>query len=290
VTHPFAKILALMALLIGGMALASLCMIVIALAQGVDLAVLMESFTTGESKLPVSVLRSMLWVQAIAGFLIPSFIFGLLFYRRNWKEYFMIHRAPSLVVLICGIVALFASYPLVQLSFELNSAIPLPDWMTEMEDNAAEVLKEILVMETFGSFLLTVILVAILPGIGEELVFRGILQKQLEAWTRNPVVAVWIAAIIFSGIHMQFEGFLPRVVLGAVLGYIYLWSRNLWVPIAAHALNNGMQVAVLYYTGVDLSNIEKEPQMDLNVWVIVLSILVLYGCYHLMKQSAKEPV
>jgi membrane protease YdiL (CAAX protease family) len=133
-------------------------------------------------------------------------------------------------------------------------------------------------MESFGAFLLTLILVAVLPGIGEELIFRGVLQREITNWTRRPVLSVWIAAIVFSAIHMQFEGFFPRVALGAVLGFLYLWSNNLWIPILVHAVNNGTQVAVLYFTGVDLSDVEEQASMDLNVAIVVLSVVILYVC------------
>jgi membrane protease YdiL (CAAX protease family) len=174
------------------------------------------------------------------------------------------------------------------LAYEVNTALPLPDWVIEMEDGAAELLKDILVMDSVGSFLITLLLVAVLPGIGEELVFRGILQKQIGHWTLRPVLSVWIAAVIFSAIHMQFEGFLPRVLLGAVLGFVYLWSNNLWVPIFVHTMNNGLQVAALYFTGVDLSAVEQAPDMPMNPWIIIASVGVLYLCYEMITKSKRH--
>jgi membrane protease YdiL (CAAX protease family) len=183
-----------------------------------------------------------------------------------------------------AVVALFSAYPLVQLSYEFNSALPLPEWMHEMESSAAEIMQQILAMDSVGSFLLTLLLVGILPGIGEELVFRGVLQRQIQDWTRRPVLSVWLAAIIFSAIHMQFEGFLPRMALGAVLGFLYLWSNNLWIPIIVHAVNNGAQVSVLYFTGVDLSNVNEESSMPVSGWIIILSVSMLYVCYLVLKK------
>jgi len=84
---------------------------------------------------------------------------------------------------------------------------------------------------------------------------------------------------------MQFEGFLPRLALGAVLGFLYLWTNNLWVPILAHAFNNGFQVCVLYFSGIDLSDLETESPMELNVWMICGSVLVLYLCYRVLRKS-----
>lgn len=280
--HPLYKILTLVALLGVGTLLASASMVVIAVMKGIDISTFINNFLSGEGEFPKSLLRTMLWVQAFAGFLFPAFVFGWIFYRKDWLQYFNLKKSPAIFSIVFALIALFAAYPLVQLSYEVNAAIPLPQWMTTMEDNAAEVLQEILTMQGIGSFLVTMLLVAVLPGIGEELVFRGILQRQIQEWSKRPVLSVWIAAIIFSGIHMQFEGFLPRVALGAVLGFVYLWSNNLWIPIIVHAFNNGMQVAVLYFTGVDLSAVEQEPTMNLNGWVITVSVVILYAASQLI--------
>jgi len=283
--HPFGKILILIALLAAGMMLASTGVFVIALLQGYDLSALKELFQNGEGTYTTSLLRGTLWMQALAGFLAPAGVFLFFFYRNSWKQYLGLTRIPNAVVILIAILALLGAYPLVQLAYEVNSALPLPAWMGALEDNAADIMQEILVMDSVGGFLLTILLVAVLPGIGEELIFRGILQKQIAAWTNRPVVSVWIAALIFSAIHMQFEGFLPRMALGAVLGFLYLWTNNLWVPMLAHAFNNGLQVCVLYFSGIDLSAMETESPADLNVWMICGSVLVLYLCYRVLRKS-----
>ncbi len=283
--HPLLKILAFVALLGAGAILASICIAILAFAQGIDMAAFANAMLSGEGDFPDSLLKGMLWIQAIVGFILPGLAFALIFYRNTWVKYFGLSKAPSLLTVIFAVAALFAAYPLVQLSFEINSLIPLPNWMTAMEENATDVLAEVLNMQSASSYIMTLILVGVLPGIGEELVFRGIIQRQIQEWSGRPVLSVWIAAIIFSTIHMQFEGFLPRVALGAVLGFVYLWSRNLWVPMLVHAVNNGMQVSVLYFTGIDLSDVEQEPSMPLNAWIIILSVAVLYLCYTMITKS-----
>jgi hypothetical protein len=101
------------------------------------------------------------------------------------------------------------------------------------------------------------------------------------------VAAIWIAAFIFSAIHLQFEGFLPRMVLGAVLGYLYYWTGNLWVPIIAHAFNNGVQVILIYVTGMDLSNFDEESSDQLQWWMIPLSIIIMYLIYNSILKNRK---
>ena len=89
-------------------------------------------------------------------------------------------------------------------------------------------------------------LIAVIPAIGEEFVFRGILHKVFRQWTGNAHIAVWISAFLFSAMHMQFYGFLPRLFLGAVLGYMLVSTGNIWVPVLAHFFNNTAAVTVFY--------------------------------------------
>jgi uncharacterized protein len=143
-------------------------------------------------------------------------------------------------------------------------------------------------MKTPILLIANLIIIAVLPGIGEELIFRGILQKQVGLMLKNPIAAIWIAGFIFSAIHLQFEGFLPRMALGVVLGYLYHWTQNLWVPIIAHAFNNGIQVIVIYYTGIDATSLDEESSNQLQWWMIPMSVAVMYFIYSTILKSRKN--
>jgi len=124
--------------------------------------------------------------------------------------------------------------------------------------------------------LFNLLTIAVLPAIGEELLFRGIIQTNLEKGFKKPHLAIWLTALIFSFIHFQFQGFIPRVLLGALLGYLFLWSRNLWVPIIAHLIYNASQIFLQYAhqkgaLGMDLNEIETVP-----IWLVVLSIAGMF--------------
>ena len=93
---------------------------------------------------------------------------------------------------------------------------------------------------------------------------------------KNPIIAIWISAIIFSAIHLQFEGFLPRMVLGVVLGYLYHWTGNLWVPMLAHAFNNGIQIVLIYATGMDVTTFDEKSSDQLQWWMLPISIVLMY--------------
>ncbi|MDP4687503.1 MAG: CPBP family intramembrane metalloprotease [Salibacteraceae bacterium] len=100
--------------------------------------------------------------------------------------------------------------------------------------------------------IINLLVIAVFPAISEELFFRGFLQNTLLKMGRNHHVAIWVTAFIFSAIHMQFLGFFPRLILGAVLGYSAMYSRSLIVPIIGHFVNNGLAVVLTYYIGMEM--------------------------------------
>jgi len=155
-----------------------------------------------------------------------------------------------LIAMLIGIMAMATAISPIA---EWNNNIQFPEWLSgfgqwakNTEKLAADIIKSITSNLTPGGFILTFFVVAVIPGIGEELVFRGLIQNEFVRAFKNPHLAIWTTSIIFSAIHLQFFGFVPRILIGAFLGYLYYWSGNLWVPIIAHFINNGLQVIGLY--------------------------------------------
>lgn len=156
---------------------------------------------------------------------------------------------PLLLSILIAI--LFA--PAVTFLTEWNEHISLPEamqhteqvWRT-MEERSRLVTERMACTDSILRFMLNLVVMALLPALCEEMFFRGTVQRYMY-----PIIgthaAVWITAILFSAIHFQFFGFIPRAVMGAILGYTYLYSRSLWVPIAAHFANNALVVAVMFY-------------------------------------------
>jgi membrane protease YdiL (CAAX protease family) len=140
-----------------------------------------------------------------------------------------------------------------------------------------------------GGLLVGMFVIAVLPAVGEELVFRGIVQRRLYTLVRNPHVAIWTAALAFSAIHVQFFGFFPRLLLGALFGYLYYWSGNLWYPIFAHFVNNGFTLLMLYLhqqgsVEMDIESIETVS------WSVALISLVSSGALlYFFRQHANLP-
>ena len=132
-------------------------------------------------------------------------------------------------------------------------------WIRQNEDMAAEQTKLLLDQKSLGAFCYMFFVVAIMAGVSEEMFFRGAWQHFIFSPKMRNGVAIWVTAFIFSFVHLQFFGFVPRFLLGAWLGYLLVWSRSLWLPILAHALNNGMVVAAAY-----LSKRGLLPNIDID--------------------------
>ena len=179
--------------------------------------------------------------------------------------------------LILGGVLIIAAFPLAQLAFWINMNIPMPNFLVEMEEGTSEMVRNLLLAEQPHELWFNLLTIAVIPAIGEELIFRGILQKKLDEQLKNPHLAIWLAALIFSAIHMQFQGFLSRMLLGGILGYMYHWTGNLWVPIFAHLVNNAVQIIGQYFfqKGMIETNIDRAI-LDVN-WVMTLVAFAVVG-------------
>lgn len=177
---------------------------------------------------------------------------------------------------------------------EWNSKMELPDsmsgieeWMRQTEKQAARLTDYMTFFDSQGQFLVAILVIAILPAIGEEFVFRGFIQTELTAGTGNPHVAIWLSAAIFSAIHLQFFGFIPRMLLGALFGYLYYWSGNLTYPIIAHFMNNASQLFLIYFVQHEVIDINMDDPESFPVTVIILFAIITFGLLIFFKRLQK---
>jgi membrane protease YdiL (CAAX protease family) len=185
-------------------------------------------------------------------FLAPP-LFLALTERRKISEFYGFKK-PVIALLLLVLLIMFFSLPLMEYVALLNQKMTLPgwlkpleDWMRQKEDEMARTTVLLLTVRQPIDFVVNLLMIAILPAVAEELMFRGGVQRAFMRMFNNPHIAIWITAIIFSGIHMQFFGFFPRLFLGALFGYIYVWTKSLWYTMFAHFLNNGYAVCVALY-------------------------------------------
>ena len=187
-------------------------------------------------------------IQSVGLFVAPPFAIGWL-YHGDVLEYLMINRSTKAQSFLLAACCLLAVIPFINFLGAVNSQMSLPEslsgienWMKTMEDAAKILTEKFLKVDSFSGLLFNVFMIAALPALGEELMFRGVVQRIFSGWTKNHHWGIWITAFLFSAMHMQFYGFLPRMALGAMFGYLLVWTGTMWVPILAHFVNNLMGV------------------------------------------------
>jgi len=283
----FIRLLVMITFIILGLVLTAIGSAGIMLLSGIGWDQLMDLQKNGTGALSPGLTRVLLLAQHIFTFILPGVAFGFLYFKRDWLKGLRLAVSPGWTLAALGIFFLLASYPLVNLSFMVNETIPLPNWALDFEKEAEATMRTLLKMDSPLIFIANLVIIAILPGIGEELIFRGVIQKQLGYIFNNKIIAIWSAAFIFSAIHLQFEGFLPRMALGVVLGYLYYWTGNLWVTMIAHAFNNGIQIILIYTTGMDIADVDETSMDQLQWWMIPLSVAVMYLLYKAILKNRK---
>jgi membrane protease YdiL (CAAX protease family) len=177
---------------------------------------------------------------------------------------------------------MFISSPLIEFLANINQKMSFPpslkfiyDWMREKEDTAQKLTGILLQMKTVGSMIRNVIIVGLLTAIAEEFMFRGVIQTIFTRWTKNYHAAIWITAILFSSFHMEFFGFLPRMALGALLGYMVAWSGSIWPAVWGHFINNGTAVVVTYLYQHKKIKVNPDDQHMFNYAAYIFSLIIV---------------
>ena len=189
------------------------------------------------------------FLSQVGVFIIPSLVFGL-FVAQCPREYLKLNKKPNAVSLLIVTLSVYAILPFVNYLGELNHSIhltpALDDWIRAKEAQATLLTEAFLKTDTIGGLIINLLIMALIPALGEEMLFRGIVQRLFAGITRNIHLAVIITAFLFSAMHMQFLGFLPRFLLGLMLGYAFVITGSLWTAIWLHFVNNASSVVVYY--------------------------------------------
>lgn len=230
----------------------------------------------------VALLKYLQVVNQFGFFIVPAILFVFLT-DDNFMGYLNLDSRFHKFSLTFGIILLVVSLPFIGWLLEVNSEMHLPvglskleQWMRVSEDNAEKLTEAFLSTSTWKGFLVNLFMIAVIAAVGEELIFRGILVRLFNEWIGNIHLAVIIPAVLFSAFHLQFYGFFGRLVLGIILGYLFVWSGSLWVPIVIHFLNNAMAVVVSFLDerGVITADL-KTFGTSQNTVVIVGSFLLM---------------
>ena len=212
-------------------------------------------------------INSMRWLQfaeAIGMFVVPPLVLAYLWSDKPFK-YLCLDKKPDVVNVLFVILFMVLVIPFVNLLGEWNQQLKLPHALgaieAQMKASEAEIAlltKKLLDVHSLKGLFGNVFLIAFIPALGEELFFRGALQQIFQN-KKNAIMAIWLTAFIFSAIHFQFYGFVPRFLLGAFFGYLLVWSGNLWLPVLAHFANNAIAIVFYYlkYNGFQVVDIDS---------------------------------
>lgn len=226
-------------------------------------------------------------------YLLPTLIYWFYIERRTIGD-LSTERKPAPYIWVLAFVLVLAFIPVNSKFIEWNQAMDLPDalsglekWMRDKEDQLSVMTEFLTSYTSFGQLLVALFVVTVLPALGEEILFRGVIQSKLHLELRNIHVAIWVSAAIFSAIHFQFYGFLPRMMLGALFGYLYYWTGNLWVAILAHFVNNGFVLVMMYLHNVGLVEINIEESKSMPLLLILASLVVSAGILGVVKKNGQ---
>ncbi|MEN9612476.1 MAG: hypothetical protein RLZZ628_3290 [Bacteroidota bacterium] len=234
--------------------------------------------------------RGIIFINHLFIFILPSLLTAWVVAKDKLFVLLKMDKQPMLKTIGWGFLWLLVSSPLVQYAYKMNMKIPLPEWMHVMEQSNEALLKGLLDVHTPLQMIFTVFLVAIIPGIGEEMLFRGTVQQQFTRMIKNHHIAIWLSAAFFSAIHFQFEGFLARMILGALLGYLFYWTNNLWIPVIIHFLNNGLQVIAMFAMKIKPTDLDKYKDIGVSWHTALISLIlcIVLGNYIASKEHFSE--
>ncbi len=250
---------------------------------GSDLLTLSTAMSDMGNPQSVAMLKFLQIVSQLGMMIIPACL-AAWYFSKQPARYLQTEKTGAKVNYVLILVMMLAAAPMINFLVEMNSHLQLPEFlaglenkMRTMEEEATRITEVFLDMKNGKDLWINLLMIGVLPAIGEELLFRGVLQRLLREMTGNVHVAILITSILFSAMHMQFFGFVPRMLLGLLFGYLLYWSGSLWLPIFAHFVNNASAVIFAY--------LAKRNQLPFNAdevgtasgqgWMVLISMLLI---------------
>ena len=262
---------------------------------GISMAEFMNIIAGGDVAGHLNVFRYMQTLYGISLFIVPALFLGYLF-SETLSDYFGFGKILSVKYYFIVFLIVLTVVPFINLLASLNEMIVFPESLSWLEtklrmseDSAQKMTKQFLDVEHIGGMLFNIFMIALLPALGEELIFRGVFQKIFVRWSGSIHVGIIISAFCFSAMHVQFYGFFPRWLLGCMFGYMLVWSGSIWLPIFAHFTYNALAVIVSYMTlkGYLSEEIAEYGSSPAHILVTVAATAVCGWLYWRMNKSLK---
>lgn len=263
-----------------GAAFGSVIVYLVCQSQNIDMRELSSQFNINSPPELRNFMRGILLLNHLSSFLLPATLSVWILYKRNWPKALTMNTWPTNSGIILGTFFIMAAFPLAQAAMSANMwLVEKISWLqplVELETSSEHLIEGLLVMDSHLELMGSLIVMALVPAVGEEMMFRGIIQQYLGKWTRKPVFSILVTAFLFSLIHFQVQRFFAILLLGIVLGLLFYWTRNLWLSIAAHFFNNALQVLVAWFSQDKLSELNSGNIDDLH-WSVPIVSAILTG-------------
>ena len=241
----------------------------------------------------IRIMKYLQIVQSFGLFIIPPIILGWLFHGKV-NDYLHLNKTINSTSLFLILTLTLAAAPFINFIGEMNMKMSLPEWlsgveqwMKNAEEKAAELTEAFLKTRNIFGLLFNLFMIALLPAIGEELLFRGVIQRIFTNMAKSHHWGIWISAILFSALHLQFYGFIPRMLLGVMFGYLLVWSGSMWLPMAAHFLNNAFAVIAMFMVDKNMLNPKVEEFGSNSLPLAALSLVLILVIMWLIKNQQK---
>ncbi|SDG03833.1 hypothetical protein SAMN05421827_1033 [Pedobacter terrae] len=292
--NPFLQLLLLLFYAVAGAFVFGIIGLVICMAMyGMGLVSNFNLLLSGDAEY-ISGFKVIQILSSIGTFILPPLALALT--ERIKITRFYSFKQPKVLLFLLVIMIMIVSMPFMEWTVMWNQKMVLPDflkgieaWMKEKEELAAKMTIQLITVSSNWDFVVNLIMIAVLPAIGEELMFRGGVQRSLERSFGNPHLAIWLSAIIFSAIHVQFYGFVPRLLLGAGFGYLYYLSGSIWYAMFAHFLNNAYAVCAAFYMQKHNMPLDKADEPIGFLWYgYLISAIITIALFKFFKDSASR--
>ncbi|TCD29722.1 CPBP family intramembrane metalloprotease [Pedobacter psychrodurus] len=290
--NPFLQLLLLLFYaVIGGLVFGVIAVAIVLMMYGLGIVSNLDTLLAGDPKY-IGGFKVIQILSSIGTFILPPIALALT-ERKKVKEFYLF-RQPKFLLAVLVLAIMMLSMPFMEWTVIWNQKMVLPDflhkieqWMKEKETIAMKMTIQLITVRSNFDFVVNLVMIAVIPAIGEELMFRGGVQRSLNRAFENPHVAIWLSAIIFSAIHVQFYGFVPRMLLGAGFGYLYYYSGSIWYAMLAHFINNAYAVCAAFYMQKHHMPLDKADEPIGFPWYgYLISAIITIALFKFFKDSA----
>ena len=285
-THPLFNLIIIACIAFGSLIVAQFIALGVAvLFYGVELGDLQRLISNPQKDFPN--IKQIYWIVQGGSLLLGmgggAFLYQKWVAKQNFSE-LNLNNQMSFVGIGLALLIFMLAIPISSEMMRWNNSLDFGSFdkqIRDLEGQAKVIVDLITQMDNFGEMLIVLFVIAVIPAFVEEYLFRGLVQNEFLRWLKNPHIVVWLTAAIFSAVHFQFLGFFPRLFLGVLLGYLYVWSGNIIYPMIGHFCNNGLQVLILYLyqrsiIGEELTKEDYPVPLPMLVAATLLLLLVLW--------------